>query len=319
MDQKPELEVKPKVEGPKKRGRKPKTPLVVQPNGTPPAIIAEDFKSGIDTLLESRKYFIEQVLPILKEGQDFFVIKGKKSLAKGGAEKLASIFRFTASFEVDKDIMTILSESGQKGLIAFKCLLKDKDGLVKGEGRGADTIDRNQSDPNKTIKMAQKRAYTDSLIRATGLSDIFTQDLDDMPLESISNGGNGYKKEVIDIPATVSSEPTPNPEPNTLLESIAREVADKKIDHDLFRQYVLARFGKSGKDMKTSELELLKAELKHLNTPVTQPQIARLMAIASSHNFTDIDIKEKMVKFNKTSKTELNAMEYAILVAEVSK
>lgn len=140
-------------------------------------------KEGIDNLLASRKYFIEQVLPILKDNQDFYEIKGKKSLAKGGAEKLASIFKLTAKFEIDNEVKQALGNI--PGLVAFKCILSKGDEFI-GQGGGADTLGRNQNDPNKTIKMAQKRAYIDAVIRATGLSDIFTQDLEDMSADKIS-------------------------------------------------------------------------------------------------------------------------------------
>lgn len=36
---------------------------------------------------------------------------------------------------------------------------------------------------NKAIKMAQKSAYVDAVIRTTGMSDLFTQDIEDMPHE----------------------------------------------------------------------------------------------------------------------------------------
>jgi hypothetical protein len=134
----------------------------------------EHFKQGVDTLLARRSYFISQVLPRLKEGQDYFTIKGRKSLAKGGSEKLASIYNLTATFERDADTIEMLGNP--KGLVAFVCNLKNRDGVIIGQGRGADSLDKNQGDPNKTVKIAEKRAYTDSVIRATGLSDIFTQD-----------------------------------------------------------------------------------------------------------------------------------------------
>lgn len=131
----------------------------------------------VDSLLASRAYFIEKVLPILKPAQDYYEIKGRKSLAKGGAEKLASIFNLVASFTVDKDTMSLLPVTG---MVAYVCDLKDREGNARGQGRGADVLGRNQNDPNKTIKMAQKRAYIDAIIRATGLSDIFTQDMEEM-------------------------------------------------------------------------------------------------------------------------------------------
>lgn len=136
-----------------------------------------DYKHQVDALLESRSYFISKVLPILHENQDYFTIMGKKSLAKGGAEKLATIFNLSAEFSVDKDTMELLK---QEGLVAYVCNLKGKDGQLKGQGRGADILARNRGDANKTIKMAQKRAFVDAVIRTTSLSDIFTQDLEDI-------------------------------------------------------------------------------------------------------------------------------------------
>ena len=105
----------------------------------------ELFKKGVDDLLEKRSYFISQVLPKLKENQDYYVIKNKKSLAKGGAEKLASIYNLIATFERDKESLDMLGNA--KGLIAFVCTLK-RFGVEAGQGRGSDTLERNQIDPN---------------------------------------------------------------------------------------------------------------------------------------------------------------------------
>lgn len=137
----------------------------------------EGFKRGVDALLAKREYFIAQVLPSLKPGQDFYEIKGRKSLAKGGAEKLASIYTLIATFQQDTEVRVMLPDV--KNMVAFICSLL-RNGEVVGQGRGADTLARNQNDPNKTIKMAQKRAFIDAVIRTTGLSDLFTQDLEDM-------------------------------------------------------------------------------------------------------------------------------------------
>jgi len=134
----------------------------------------DNFKKGVDTLLAQRDYFIKQVLPKLKEKQDYYTILGKKSLAKGGAEKLASIYNLVATFEKDAETVQMLGEI--KGMVCYICNLSRDDKII-GQGRGADTLQRNQNDPNKTIKMAQKRAYVDAVIRTTGLSDIFTQDM----------------------------------------------------------------------------------------------------------------------------------------------
>src|SRR4030095_3163710 len=42
-------------------------------------------------------------------------------------------------------------------------------------------------DVNKTLKMAQKSAQTDAVLRFAGLSEIFTQDLEDMPASARDN------------------------------------------------------------------------------------------------------------------------------------
>ena len=152
----------------------------------------ELFKQGVDDLLEKRTYFISQVMPKLKENQDYYTIKGKKSLAKGGAEKLASIYNLIAIFEKDKESLDMLGNA--KGLIAFICTLS-KFGVIAGQGRGSDTIERNQNDPNKAIKMTQKRAFVDAVIRTTGLSDIFTQDIEDMNIEKISADPKTFDKD----------------------------------------------------------------------------------------------------------------------------
>ncbi len=153
----------------------------------------ETFKQGVDTLLAQRKYFIQQVMPILQENIDYFVIKGRKSLGKSGAEKMANIFGYQASFTRDHQSVEMLGNI--KGLVAYVCTLTHY-GKVVGEGRGSDTLERNNNDANKTLKLAEKRAYVNAIIRSTGLSDIFTQDIEDMdPAQVEANPKRGDKYE----------------------------------------------------------------------------------------------------------------------------
>jgi len=143
----------------------------------------ENFKRSVDDLLSKRSYFISRVLPRLKEGQDYYVIKGRKSLAKGGAEKLASIYNFTAEFKQDAETTQMLKMV--LGLVAFTCNLIGRGGQLVGQGRGSSTLAKNQGDANKTIKIAQKSAFIDAVIRSTGLSDLFTQDIEDMKIDNV--------------------------------------------------------------------------------------------------------------------------------------
>lgn len=164
------------------------TALVVPDGKTKaPTLLADDslehFRQSVDNLLSKRAYFISRVLPRLKEGQDYYIIKGRKSLAKGGAEKLASIYNFIAEFKRDNETAEMLKVV--PGLVAFVCNLLGKNGQLVGQGRGSSTLVKNQGDANKTIKIAQKSAFIDAVIRSTGLSDLFTQDVEDMPAVSV--------------------------------------------------------------------------------------------------------------------------------------
>jgi hypothetical protein len=135
----------------------------------------------IDIYLATRQAFIQKVNAICVEGKDYHVIQGKKSLAKGGSEKIASIFKWTAKFEKDTEALEMLG--APVGLVAFKCTLMN--GQFVGEGRGAASLQKNDGDPNKTLKMAQKSAFIDAVLRSSGLSDFFTQDLEDMPTQDL--------------------------------------------------------------------------------------------------------------------------------------
>ena len=139
----------------------------------------ENFRRGVNVMLLQRQYFLSKVLPILKEGQDYHTIKGKKVLSKGGAERICQIFQLTASFE--KDGETLASFTNAKDLVAFKCTLRREDGSVAGEGRGCASLSKNGNDENKTIKMASKSSLIDSVIHSSHISAYFTQDLDEMP------------------------------------------------------------------------------------------------------------------------------------------
>lgn len=178
--------------------------------------IETNVKYDIDGFIKTRQEFIEKVNAIMVEGSDYHIIKtkkqengqwievAKKSLAKGGAEKIASIFQLVATFQKDEDAMEAFSSLKEAGIICFVCTLT-KNNIMVGEGRGAAALAKNNGDPNKTLKMAQKSAFIDAVLRASGLSDFFTQDLEDMQQEHISKPTSSnatYSKPSIDRPMT---------------------------------------------------------------------------------------------------------------------
>lgn len=139
------------------------------------------FKQGVNLMLLKRRYFIDRVLPILQEGKDYHIIKGKKVLSKGGGERIAQIYGFTSRFELDTETVNLFSDA--KNLIAFKCTVYHPNGTIAGEGRGCANLAKNSNDENKTIKLAEKSAFLSAIIRSANISAYFTMDLDEQMSE----------------------------------------------------------------------------------------------------------------------------------------
>jgi hypothetical protein len=226
--------------------------------------------ADIDGYIELRQNFIYKVNAICVEGKDYHVIQGKKSLAKGGAEKIASIFTWVAKFEKDTESLEMLGDT--KGLVAFKCTLynqKKVNGAFVGEGRGSAMLSRNNNDANKTLKMAQKSAFIDAVLRASGLSDFFTQDLEDMPREDIetkpayTNDGN-----IVETPIHTPA----SPKQLTLIGMLCKQKGYSKEDI-LAQGFTKLTGGKGGTASQLIDW-LLKAKAKTTNEelPVIQQE-----------------------------------------------
>ncbi|MCX6752432.1 MAG: hypothetical protein NTZ87_02935 [Candidatus Nomurabacteria bacterium] len=131
-------------------------------------------KKGAETLAEKRKFFLESILPTLVEGQDYFIAdSGRKVLSKGGAERLAEIYSITALFIADKESLAFFSNASDT--VAYCCILK-RNGSIVGEGRGSASLKDHDDSVNSTIKVAQKSAFVDGILRVTGMSFLFSQD-----------------------------------------------------------------------------------------------------------------------------------------------
>lgn len=102
----------------------------------------------------------------------------KPSLYKAGAEFVCELMGYTVHFEHDKTSWEMLMKPEA---VFFLCVLTRSDGVKAGEGRGARFKGQKSGDLNNVIKMAQKCAQVDAVLHALGLSDLFTQDLEDSP------------------------------------------------------------------------------------------------------------------------------------------
>lgn len=137
---------------------------------------------------EMRQVIEEYIKNNMVEGKDYGSIEVKKgsgimskpSLLKPGGEKFCGLFKIRPTFR--KDVETVEMLGSTPGIVAYICELVDTSGNVIGEGRGTAKTDPKNSgdfDINKQVKIAQKRAQIDAVLRTGGLSDFFTQDMED--------------------------------------------------------------------------------------------------------------------------------------------
>lgn len=132
---------------------------------------------------EKRKILSEYIKSQMIEGVDFGTImmggrETKPTLFKAGSEKFCSLFNIRPTFSYEH-------ADWDKGVFAMKCELLNKKGEVVGEGRGVARLSEKQNwTMNNCLKIAEKRAQLDAVLRTGGLSDVFTQDLEDQGAES---------------------------------------------------------------------------------------------------------------------------------------
>ncbi len=132
--------------------------------------------------------FQQVIQQTLRQNHDFGVVPGtsKPTLLKPGAEKILMMMGLRSEFEIVDS-----TRDFEKGFFQYqvRCKLYRGDMLIT-EGLGScNTKERKyiKQDPytldNTVLKMAKKRALVDATLLVASLSDIFTQDLEDMDLD----------------------------------------------------------------------------------------------------------------------------------------
>jgi hypothetical protein len=131
---------------------------------------------------EQRQLVTQYIKEQLTEGTDYYVLRvggrdSKPTLSKAGSEKFMALMHLAAAFEEDAATWRMLG--AKEGTLCYVCRLTTRDGQVVGEGRGARTLAQDKGDINKAVKMAQKSAQIDAILRTGALSDVFTQDINE--------------------------------------------------------------------------------------------------------------------------------------------
>ena len=102
----------------------------------------------------------------------------KPSLYKAGAELVVDLMDVRDVYESDEAAWRMLGSDN--GTVVIRCrLLSRHDGSEVGQGLGAGKLGAKSADANKAMKDAQKRAKVAAVLNCYGLSDLFTQDIED--------------------------------------------------------------------------------------------------------------------------------------------
>jgi len=169
--------------------------------------------AGPEDVLHAQEETRTLVERALQKDRDYGVIPGtgsKPTLLKPGAERINAAFGAVPKYhviesEVDHDREVQWSKrNGQTGTshglyrYVMACeLIHRESGVAIGHGIGSCStmeskyVDRPRDSENTVLKMAEKRALIAATLNAYGLSDQFTQDIEDAPeLYQPDSGGS---------------------------------------------------------------------------------------------------------------------------------
>ncbi len=142
--------------------------------------------------------FQQVIQQAVKPGHDIGIIPGTKkpTLLKPGAEKIVMMMGLSSRYEIMDKV-----EDYDKGFFSYniRCTLS-RQGFDICEGVGNCNSRESkyvQADPysiaNTILKMGKKRAYVDAALSVASLSDIFTQDIEDMPDMYIKGSDSSHR------------------------------------------------------------------------------------------------------------------------------
>jgi hypothetical protein len=159
-------------------------------SASPLDLPAEVFRAGLDRRKQNRASLMEWIRSALVEGVDYGRIQTKRGLSKPslwkpGAEKICGMLGVSVHFPTLHDYEQAALHGVELHHVIIRCELTDAAGRVIADGVGARSLKQDYGDINKALKMAEKSAHIDATLRMAGLSEVFTQDLEDM-----TNGEN---------------------------------------------------------------------------------------------------------------------------------
>jgi hypothetical protein len=158
-------------------------PIVVK---NPLDIATTEFNDSLNRRSENRDLLMQWIKNALVDKTDYGSVPTKRgpskpSLRKPGAEKICGMLGLAVQFPTLDQYERAAVNGTEIKQIILRCELVDSYGCIVASGIGARNISQDYGDLNKALKMAAKSAQIDATLRCAGLSEIFTQDLEDMP------------------------------------------------------------------------------------------------------------------------------------------
>lgn len=166
-----------------------------------------EFMDNLNRRADNRSQFLAFLEDHLKSGVDYgrIHVVGKKkcsagshctnpnhfskpSLMKPGAEKICGWLALTPTYPTLSEYERAAYSGNTIEQVVLRCELVDTHGNVVGVGVGARLVSAEHGDLNKTMKMAAKSALVDAVLRVGGLSEVYTQDVENMDWDN--NDGN---------------------------------------------------------------------------------------------------------------------------------
>lgn len=168
-------------------------PTIQAGHSNPLDLPANQFSAALKRRGTNRKALIAWVRSELVEGVDFgrITVQGrlsKPSLYKPGAEKICGMLGVNAEFPTLADYERMVMNGRELDQLMIRCELRNAGGEIVASGAGARSVQSDGGDLNKALKMCLKSAMIDATLRLGGLSEVFTQDIEDMPREAFQGG-----------------------------------------------------------------------------------------------------------------------------------
>ncbi len=173
-------------------------------NTTPLDLPVEIFGAALERRKKNRVVLIDWIRSALTNGVDYGKIHkigkskcklatqgrvnecddpahwSKPSLFKPGAEKICGMLGVTAHYPSLVEYERAVLDGKEIKTIVIRCELHNSACRVVADGVGARSVAQDYGNLNTSLKMAEKSAHIDATLRMAGLSEVFTQDLEDL-------------------------------------------------------------------------------------------------------------------------------------------